>query len=65
MVDLEAGYTAIGIAIETGEGSEGLEIGMTGQILSLSLNEDLLLSGSLEEVLKLVLCFHSNHFIFI
>jgi hypothetical protein len=36
---------------------------VAGQVLSLSLDKDLLLSGSLEVVLKLVLGFYANHFI--
>ena len=63
VVDLEAGHAAVGIAIEAGESCEGLEIGVTSEVLSLSLNKDLLLSSSLEKLLKLVLGFNSNHFI--
>lgn len=65
VIDLDAGYAAVGIAVETGESGEGLEVGVTSEVLSLSLHEDLLLSGSLEELLKLVLGLNTNHFIFI
>lgn len=63
VVDLEAGHATVGIAIEAGESCEGLEIGVTSEVLSLSLHKDLLLSSSLEKLLKLVLGFNSNHFI--
>ena len=65
MINLKAGNAAVGIAIETGEGSEGLEIGVTSEVLSLSLHKDLLLGSGLEELLKLVLGLNSNHFILI
>jgi len=51
VVDFEAGDAAVGITIETGEGREGLEVGVTSESLSLSLHEDFLLGGSLEEFL--------------
>ena len=62
VVDLEARYATVGIAIEAGESCEGLEIRVTSEVLSLSLNKDLLLSSSLEKLFKLVLGLNSNHF---
>jgi hypothetical protein len=51
LVDLDAGHSAIGIAVEAGESCEGLEVGVTSEVLSLSLDKDLLLSSSLEKLL--------------
>lgn len=64
-VDFEGADAAAGITIEACEGGEGLEIGVAGEGLSLSLDEDFLFGDCLQEVLKLKLGFNSNHFIFI
>ena len=65
MIDFKAVDAAVGIAIETSESSEWLEVGVTSEVLSLSLDDDFLLGGSLEELLELVLGLNTNHFIFI
>ena len=56
---------AVRITVEASECCEWLEVGVTSEVLSLSLNEDLLLSSGLEELFKLVLGLNANHFIFI
>jgi len=65
VIDFKAVDAAVAIAIETSESSEWLEVGVTSEVLSLSLDDDLLLGGSLEELLELVLGLNTNHFIFI
>jgi len=60
-VDFEGGDARAGIAIEASKDGEGLEIGVTGEVLSLSLDEDFLFGDCLEKVLKFKLGFYSNH----
>jgi hypothetical protein len=60
-VDFEAIDSAVGITIESGEDGEGLEVWVTREALSLSLDLDLLFGNSLEKVFELKLCFNSNH----
>ena len=60
-VDLQRANAATGVAVEASEGSEGLEVWVSGQALALALDGDLLRGNGLEEVFKLKLGLNSNH----
>lgn len=60
-IDLERANPATSVAVEPGEGSVGLEVGVSSQALALALHSDLLSGNRLEEVFKLKLGFNSNH----
>ena len=62
MVYFEGADSAVGVTIESGEHGEGLEVGVTSKALSGTLHKDLLLSGSLEELFKLILGLNTDHF---
>jgi hypothetical protein len=62
VVDFEGADSAVGITVESGEHREGLEVGVTSEALSSTLDKDFLLSGNLEELFQLVLGLNTDHF---
>lgn len=61
MEDLEGANSAVGIAVESGEHGERLEVGVTSEALSGTLHKDFLLSSSLEELFQLILGLNTDH----
>lgn len=62
VIDLEGTNSAVAVAVESGEHGEWLEVGVASEALSGTLDKDLLLSGSLEELFQFILGLNTDHF---